>query len=298
MKKTYVKIAIVAFAIILAIVLMLASCSSDGEIIIEPTVDPYEGMVQVNVGASIEWVPEVEGLPVSVLDVSDFTAENGYVSFNGDAMHGIDVSEHQLEIDWEEVAASGLVEFAMIRAAYRGYSEGGVFDDLYVRENIEGAIENDIPVGVYFFSQAVTVEEAIEEAEYLVDLISGYDITLPVAYDWERIGIAEARTDDVTETEMTDFAVAFCEVIKENGYTPAVYFFRHMAYYEYDLARLSDYEFWIGAPGEVPDFYYAHDTWQYSYTGKIPGIEGDVDMNLRFPKDVIYPVIETVAPTE
>ncbi len=289
MKKN--NILIITF--MLMFVLLITACRpEEEEAEATPTPDPYEGMVQVAVDGTIKWVDLAEGVPVSNLDTSDFTAENGYVSFDGEATHGIDVSEHQYDIDWETVAESGLVDFAMIRVGYRGYSEGALFDDLYVHENLQGAIENGIPVGVYFFSQAITEEEAVEEAEYLLDIIKDYEITLPVSYDWENIGVDEARTDGVTGEEMTDFAIAFCEVVKEAGYTPAVYFYRQLAYYDYDLARLTDYEFWVGAPAEEPDFYYAHDIWQYSYTGTIPGIEGEVDMNLRFPKEVSYPPIE------
>lgn len=245
--------------------------------------DPYEGMIEVNVGASMQWLPLVENVAVSTLVAEDFSVcDDGYVSYAGDALHGIDVSEHQLEIDWAAVAESGLVDFAIIRVGYRGYTEGGLFADEYLEENLQGASENGIPVGVYFFSQAVTQAEAIEEAEYVLELIDGYELDYPIYFDWEPVEPTDARTYELDGTTMTDCAIAFCQTIEDSGYTAGVYFYRHIAYYDYELDRIADYEFWIGAPADVPDFYYAYNTWQYSFTGVVDGIEGDVDMNLRF----------------
>lgn len=273
---------ITAISLIVLLLLLISACRK------EEAKDPHEGMIQVNVGASLEWLPLIEGLPVSNLNQDEFfLSTSGHIVYSGDAMHGIDVSEHQQLIDWAAVKESGLVDFAMIRAGYRGYTEGAMKEDLFFRQNIEGAIQNGIPVGIYFFSQATSADEAAEEAEFLLDIIDGYEIKLPVAFDWETVSADDARTNDISGSVITDCAIAFCEVIEAAGYTPAVYFYRSMAYHDYDLLRISDYEFWVGAPGSAPDFYYSHRTWQYSYTGSIPGITGDVDMNLRFPEAIV-----------
>ena len=122
----------------------------------------------------------------------------------------------------------------------------------------------------------------MEEAEYLLELISAYNVTMPVAFDWENIDNDEARTDDLDGTALTDCAIAFCERIRQAGYTPAVYAYRYLAYFRYELPRLTDYQLWIGAIGDSPDFYYAHDIWQYSAEGSVGGVDGPVDLNLLF----------------
>ncbi|MGE4353099.1 MAG: glycoside hydrolase family 25 protein [Oscillospiraceae bacterium] len=270
----YIKL--ICTAIIFALV--ISACNFPKE----ETPDPHEGMVQVNDGAEISWVPPIENLPVSTLRAEDFTSSDGFVYYSGQAEQGIDVSEHQLDIDWEAVAASGQVDFAYIRAGYRGYTEGQIYEDSYFRQNIEGAIANGIPVGVYFFSQAITAEEAVEEAQFLLSLIDGYELSLPIVYDWERVEPVDARTNELSGETLTDCAIAFCQTVEDAGYDASVYFYRHLGYYDYELGRLADYDFWVGAPGEAPDFYYRYRLWQYSYTGSVPGIEGEVDLNLMF----------------
>lgn len=233
----------------------------------------------------IMWVPLHEDIPASALEFSLFYQDGEYISYAGetpDTMRGIDVSEHQGVIDWPQVAADG-VEFAMIRAAYRGYSEGQIFEDAFFRQNMEGAAAAGIKLGSYFFSQAISVEEAIEEAEFVIALLEGYTLDFPVVFDWENIGAeTPARTDNLDSETLTDACLAFCDTVDAAGYDSAVYFYRRLGYYEYDLSRLSGLQFWVAAPGELPDFYYEHDIWQYSFTGKVSGIETDVDLNIYF----------------
>ena len=266
------------FSLLLAF-LLLAACTMRPEI----SIDPHEGMVQVNDGTGMVWIPLIEELQPNLLAAGDFKTENGIVTYSGRFLRGIDVSEHQMEINWDAVAASGLADFTFIRAGYRGYTEGQLFEDAWFRENMEGAGRNGIDIGVYFFSQAITPEEAVEEANFLLELIGGYDIACPVVYDWEPMHIAGARTEGLDKNTLTECAIAFCETIKAAGYEPMVYLYRYLGYHNYDLAALKDYPLWLGAPGEAPDFYYAHNWWQYSYTGSVPGIEGDTDLNLYFP---------------
>ena len=270
----------------LAALALLCACGKTEEPAV--TANPYEGMIEVDSGYGTRmWVELYEDVPVSTLKAEDFRQENGRVVYTGselETLEGIDVSEHQGVIDWEAVAADG-VDFAIIRAGYRGYSEGGLFEDKYFRMNMTGAVENGIRIGVYFFSQAVTAAEAEEEAAYLLELLGSYApevVELPVFYDWESIGVEDARTDGMDGEAVTACAAAFCGKIQEAGYTPAVYAYRYLAYFYYDLSQLKDYQLWIGAVGGAPDFYYAHDIWQYSTEGRVAGIEGDVDMNLLF----------------
>lgn len=271
--------------ILFAALMLLVMSGCGNEESAEPAADPYAGMVQVDSGyGTLMWAQLYEDVPASTIDKTLFRRDGSFINYTGgdmSALRGIDVSEHQGDIDWQAVAGDG-VEFAMIRAGYRGYSQGGLFEDGCFRQNLQGALENGIKVGVYFFSQAVNAEEAEEEAEYLLNIIKDCDIQMPVAFDWETIGFEEARTDDVDGDTVTGCAAAFCEKVKEAGYEPAVYAYRYLAYYSYDLSRLKDYKLWIGAVGDEPDFYYRHDIWQYTVSGSVNGIDGDVDLNLMF----------------
>lgn len=256
---------------------LLAGCSG------RQPADPYAGMVQVESGYGAKmWIRPDDRLPVSRLAPEDF-AGGRYIGSGYEAAYGIDVSEHQREIDWEAAAADG-IDFVLIRAGYRGYSQGGLFEDAWFRANIEGARAAGLDVGIYFFSQAVNTQEAVEEAEFLLELLGDYPgvVTLPVFYDWETIGVEEARTDEVDGATLTDCAEAFCQTIEQAGYKAGIYFYRNLGYYSYELGRLSQYSFWAATLGQTPDFYYEHSFWQYSVTGSVDGIEGEVDMDMMF----------------
>lgn len=266
-----------AFLLVIALFLSLTACG-------KPAPDPHEGMIYVNTGLEYEWLYPAEGVAVSNLTADEFSTNGSIVTYGGDeydAILGVDVSFYQGEIDWQAVRNAG-VSFAMVRCGYRGATEGGIYEDEMARRNIEGALDAGILVGVYFFSQSVGALEAAEEAEFVIDFISEYDITMPVAFDWEPLD--DTRTDDVDTDALTAAAVVFCELVKDAGYEPAVYFYRRLAYYDYDLTRLKDYTLWVGAPGDAPDFYYACTIWQFSFTGSIDGIDSDVDLNLYFER--------------
>lgn len=253
-----------------------------------PSVDPYEGMVQVESGYGVKmWVKELEGVPVSGFTAEDFGEDGAYLGTDYRVTRGIDVSEHQGEIDWEAVAASG-VEFAMIRAGYRGYGEAGTLrEDLFFQANMDGALANGIAVGVYFFSQALNAEEAAEEAAFLLELLEPYGpgaLALPVYFDWEDITHDTARTNGLDGEIITDCALAFTDAMEAAGYAAGVYAYRYLGYFQYDLTRLAGLSLWIGAVGDWPDFYYAHELWQYSIEGDLPGIDGNVDLDLRFER--------------
>ena len=250
----------------------------------EPEPDPHEGQVYIYDGYDWVWMTPLEGVPVNPIKKEDFVSQGTtpvYLGTDYTLRRGIDVSEHQHSVDWARVASCD-VDFAFIRIGRRGYTEGGLFEDPYYRDNISGAQANGIDVGVYFFSQALTVQEAIEEANFVIDRLSGYRITMPVVFDWEKIpDTSSARTNDLSMETRTDCAVAFCQTLKNAGYEPCVYFNRTLGYYGYDLSRLTDYRFWFSLPEMgYPSFYYAVDFWQYSFSEIIAGVEGTADMNM------------------
>ena len=218
-------------------------------------------------------------------DPEDFSTDSrGWLQYQSGgrrAAQGIDVSFYQGEIDWPQVADSG-VEFAMIRLGYRGYSQGVIMPDKNFEQNLRGALDAGLEVGGYLFSQAVSVWEAEEEAQYVLDAIQGYDVTYPVAFDWEFIAGDTARTDGMEPEAITRCAGAFCDMIREAGYHPVVYFNQDLGYLSYQLDRLTDYTFWLAEYNARPSFFYHFDLWQYTHTASVPGIEGNVDMNLAF----------------
>ena len=223
---------------------------------------------------------------LSRYDPACFTAANGRVTYAQEgktALTGVDVSFYQKDIDWHQVKASG-IDFAMIRVGFRGYGPSGLIsEDSCFRQNVTGALEAGLQVGVYFFSQAVNVWEAREEANFVLSAIQGYDVTFPVVFDWERItNNSSARTNGLPGSTMTLCAQAFCDTIAQAGYTPVVYFNQDAGYLDYDLDLLKNYGFWLAEYRSVPTFYYHFDLWQYTAKGRVPGIEGEVDLNLCF----------------
>lgn len=194
---------------------------------------------------------------------------------------GIDVSRFQGNIDWNAVAADG-VEFAFIRVGNRGYGTGAIVDDAKFEENIKNARKAGIKVGVYFFSQAVTEEEALEEVNYVLEKIAPYKVECPVVVDLEMIAGDEGRADALTVEERTHIMKVFCDAVAEAGYQPMIYMNLEMAALRVNLEELEEYDKWFAYYN--PDFYfpYAYKVWQYSEKGTVAGISGAVDLNISF----------------
>lgn len=213
--------------------------------------------------------------------------ENGEIVYKEDddiiSVKGIDVSKYQGDIDWNKVASDG-VKYAIIRIGYRGYGTGSILLDENAIKNIEGAIAAGIDVGVYFFSQAITREEAIEEAEFVLEKIKGYNITYPVVFDTEEVYAEDARADFLTKEERTDVAIAFCDVVKKAGYTPAIYANLKHFTLSLELERIEEYYKWFAYYDSELYFPYRIDMWQYSESGSVSGIDGQVDMNITFKR--------------
>ena len=232
----------------------------------------------------------LEDVPVNSYDPEGFSLDsNGYMTYTEDGVYvtlGVDVSVHQGIVDWQQVADAG-IDFAMIRIGYRGYGmAGNMQGDSHFVDNIEGALAAGLDVGVYYFSQAVTVEEARQEAAYVIEKLEPYNITYPVVFDWERQNYEGSRTQTIPETDLLcSIANAFCQDIEAAGYDAMIYFYQNLAYNNLDLSQLTDYPFWLAQYTDYPSFYYDFDMWQYTSSGRVPGISGNVDMNLRFFRD-------------
>lgn len=213
--------------------------------------------------------------------------ENKVLSYNDGtnvAKKGIDVSKYQGNIEWNKVAGDG-IEYAIIRMGYRGYGESGklVTDDTF-ETNMQGALANGIDVGVYFLTQAINEEEAIEEADYVLEAIKGYDVTYPVVLDVEEISYDKARTDGLSQEQWTKNCIAFCERIKSAGYTPMIYGNLKTFFIMLDLTQLEEYDKWF-AYYDTPIYYpYDFTIWQYTEEGTVDGIKENVDLNISFYK--------------
>lgn len=223
-------------------------------------------------------------LPPSTLAQECFGWENGYRTYVTEqytAKLGLDVSSHQGWIDWSAVADSD-VDYVILRAGYRGYGSGSIHQDEYFEYNISAATATDLSVGIYFFSQAMSEEEAAAEAYTVLSLIEGYDIDYPVFFDWEPVNDESARTSSISATEVTACAKQFCQIIEEAGYRAGVYFNLSMAQHYYHLYELKDYVFWLAEYQDVPSYPYEFSMWQYTASGTVPGIDTEVDLNLSF----------------
>lgn len=251
----------------------------------EETVDPHAGMIEVTDGAGgTIWVYPAEALEEFPMDRTLFSVTDGAAQYAGEGyalMYGVDVSDYQGAIDWIAVRESG-IEFAILRCGWRGYSGGSLNEDNCFRQNVEGAVAAGLHVGAYFFSQATSVLEAAEEAVFTARLLQGCPLDLPVFFDWEFIGTEPARTDGTDAHTVTEAALEFCRLLESEGYRAGVYSYIPDVYSMYELNSLRGMEIWMGDPGSWPEFWYDHTIWQYSFSGSIPGIEGNVD------RDVIY----------
>lgn len=231
------------------------------------------------------------------VDISDIINDDTYE--NAGVSYGIDVSKWQGgSIDWAKVAESG-VEFAMIRVGYRGNQTGEIMMDPYFQRNIKGALANGIKVGVYFYSQSIDEEEAIVEAAWVVNVIQNYQITYPVVFDYE--GIGENRIKDVDKTQRSKNAMAFLNYIRSAGYTPMMYASKNGYKNNWDLTIIKNCKFWLahytsGGLSTPSDYTGTYDMWQYTSKGTVPGIPGNVDMNIAYftYSNTPDPVIGTV----
>lgn len=251
----------------------------------DPEPDPHEGQVYINDGANMVWYTPLEGVPVSGVEQDEFVRDGERIRYTGASYAtrwGVDVSNYQGSIDWQALKAQG-IEFAYLRLGLRGYGEQGtLYTDRSFARYYEGARAAGIDVGVYFFSQAVTVREAADEALFALELLDGRALDLPVYYDWEPVSADDSRTAGYDGRYLTAGAAAFCNIIERGGYTSGVYLNRQQGYYRYDLRSLAGRSLWVADYADYPDFYYAYDVWQYAHQARLDGVGEIVDLNLEF----------------
>lgn len=207
---------------------------------------------------------------------------SGYLrSLRQDSFSGVDVSAFQGNIDWQKVKDSG-ISFALIRMGYRGYESGKLVEDEYAQKNLEGATAVGMPIGIYFFSQALNTKEAQEEIDFMLKVLGEYEVQMPVILDWE-IPAADARTAKMDARTLTDIQLYFCQTMEEKGYTPMIYFNWHQSNTLLYLSELERYPFWLALYSDRMNYPWKVDMWQYTCEGRVPGIPGNVDINVYMP---------------
>ena len=242
----------------------------------EPTTQPPTTVPPTTEIPTEPTLPPPEASPYTF---TDFQYNGRYLTcLATETLLGLDVSAHQEEIDWQAVAAAGF-EFVMIRVGYRGYETGLLQADAYAQANYAGAKAAGLKVGAYMFSQAISRKEAMEEARFALEQIRGWELDLPLVYDWERVK-AGTRTDGVDARTVTDCALGFCALVEAVGKESMVYFNPHHGKNYFYLHELEEYPFWLAYYTDKMDYPYKFEMWQYTDSGNVPGIEGGADINI------------------
>ena len=239
----------------------------------------------VSADGTSEWIEIDPKLKKNTYDFTNLVRKNDLLHYysNGKQISylGIDLSKYQKQVDFSAIKNEG-IDFCMLRVGSRGYETGIIQEDEKFLEFIRGARAVDMPVGIYFFSQAVTVAEAIEEAEFVINQIWGYEISYPIAFDMELIENDTSRVETLTKKERTNIALAFLEYIEDAGYTGMLYGNKEWLLKKIDLSQFEDYDIWLSEEKPIPDYPYVYSMWQYTRQGSVYGIEGYVDLNVSF----------------
>ncbi len=209
---------------------------------------------------------------------ADGTETNVLLS-DGASILGIDVSKWNRDIDWNRVKAQG-VDYTIIRCGYRGSRNGYLIEDPYFEQNIKGALDAGVRVGVYFFTQAKTAAEGVEEASMVLSLIRDYELSFPLYIDTE--GAGGGRADNLSVEERTAAVRAFCETVESAGYTAGIYASKSWFTGRLDMEKLSGYSIWLAQYSSRATYDGVYDMWQYTSAGKLDGISTLVDLDLSY----------------
>ena len=210
-----------------------------------------------------------------------YNKDNYLVLQNVESYPGVDVSAYQGDIDWKQVKDSG-IDFAIIRLGYRGYESGKLVEDAYARKNLAGAAEAGLKVGAYFFSQALNIQEVDEELEFMLEILGEQYLAMPLVLDWE-IPTSNARSAKMDKETLTSLQLHFCKKVSDLGYQPMIYFNWHQSDHLYDLHAMEDYPFWLALYQDRMTYPWDIEMWQYTSSGRVPGIPAQVDINVYMP---------------
>lgn len=254
------------------------------EIVEDPATDGKHTLITYADGKE-EWVLISPYLTKHEYDFTKLVCQSNimkyYVEGKQVSYLGADISKYHDYVDFVKLKKAG-VNYVMLRVGARGYGSGQLMLDDYFTDNIKRATDAGLYVGVYFFSQAITKEEAVEEAEMVIEYVKDYKITYPVAFDMEFIENDTSRIDNLSRDEKTTIAKEFLETIKAAGYKPMIYGNKEWLIKRVDLSKLSNYDIWLSQTGDIPDYPYRFTMWQYSTTASLDGIAGYANLNISF----------------
>ncbi len=250
----------------------------------DPSTDGKHTLV-TNADGEEEWVLISPYLPKHEYDFTKLVCQSDRMKYFSEGKQisyvGADISKLQDYVDFTKVKKDGL-DFVMVRVGARGYSSGQLVMDDYFTENVKRASDAGLQVGVYFFSQAITTDEALEEANLVLDSIKDYNVTYPVAFYMDEISGDTSRIDKLSRAEKTDIAKTFLDAVQGAGYLPMLCGDKEWLLKQVDLSKLTDYDIWLNQIQDVPDYPYKFSMWQYSVTGSVDGISGYANLDISF----------------
>ena len=252
----------------------------------DPSTDGKHTLVKAADGTE-EWVLISPYLTKNTYDFTNLSESANLKKYteNGKKISyvGVDISKHNGSINFRSLKASG-VDYVMIRLGARGYSTGQLSLDDNFAENMEEAVEAGLDIGIYFYSQAINQEEAVQEVNFVVQNLEPYraHITYPVAFDMENVSNDKARIYQLLRDDKTTITSSFLSGIQAAGYAPMIYGNKEWLIKNIDLAKLQDYDIWLSQDEDIPDYPYQYTMWQYTTTGVVNGIKGDANLNICF----------------
>lgn len=250
----------------------------------DPSTDGKHTLIKYADGKE-EWVLISPYLPKNQYDYTKLVCQSNIMKYYEDGKQvsfvGADISKYQDYVDFVKLKKAG-VDYVMLRVGARGYGSGQLVLDEYLADNLKRATDAGLKIGVYFFSQAVSVEEAVEEANMVLENIKDYKIAYPVAYDMEYMENDTSRIEKLSKSEKTTITKAFLDVVKNAGYTPMIYGNKEWLIKNIDMSKLTAYDVWLSQQTDVPDYPYQFTMWQYSTSATIDGIAGYANLNISF----------------
>ena len=252
----------------------------------DPATDGKHTLI-TNPDGTEEWVLISPYLTKNTFDFTKMEDKAGLKQYmeNGRKISyvGVDISKHTGKVYFPSLKAAG-VDYVMIRLGSRGYTTGQITLDENFKENIEGAIEAQLDVGIYFYSLAVSQDEAVQEANFVVQNLEPYraHVKYPVAFNMGFVSNDKSRIEGLSREDKTTVTISFLDAVRASGYVPMIYGDKEWLLKEVDLTKLQDYDVWLSQEEEIPDYPYRYAMWQYNTDGVLNGIDGGADLNICF----------------
>lgn len=247
--------------------------------------DPVTSVQVRHADGTKEWVDVNEDIPQNKYDYSNLKYQKPFMSYYEDgkivSKAGVDISVNQGDVDFTKLKNAGC-DFVMLRVGARGYSSGNLVSDANFKDNLKSAKKAGLDIGVYFCSQAVSKSEAREEADELLDAISGYSVKYPVAFVMETVDGDMARIEALDMTERTQIAKAFMDRVEDAGYKAMIYGDKEWLLTMVDMEELQDYDVWFAQDSDEPEYPYEFGMWQYDSDASVKGISGDATVIMSF----------------